>query len=123
MRIEIEIIALFAGSAAEREYLVSRKLVSIDSVFDLAVGGVSDRSIVSEIAIRVQSDDPEVADAWLNYLQFRAKSLVRRDWKGIECVAAELLKRTTLSAREVHAADLEASRPSPGSIFYKADLD
>jgi hypothetical protein len=121
VRIESEVVILCAGVAAERGYLQRNGLFSVDSDADLAFTGVFDRSMNVDMAARLHGDDPEVADAWLRYLGLRASSLVRWQWKGVERVAAELLKRRTLSAKDVRAAYLASFKPSPGSVFYKPD--
>lgn len=121
VRVEKEIVAIYAGSAAEAEYLQRNDLVNLDNLTGLVLGALDDQSINIQIATQLQSDDTEVGDAWLTYLRLRASSLVRWQWIRIEHVAAQLLKRTTLSAKQVQAAYLESIKPSPGSVFYASD--
>lgn len=120
VRMESEVVIFCAGVAAEREYRQRNGLFSADSDADLVFSGMFDRSTNIDIAAVLHSDDPEVADAWLRYLGLRASSLVRWHWTGIERVAAKLLERRTLSAKEARAAYLDV-KPSARSVFYKGD--
>lgn len=97
--------------------------VNVDGLVQIAAGADHDFGQISEQAIRLQGDDPEVGDAWLTYLRLRAISLVRRDWHAIEDVADALLKRKTLTTAEARDAYLESFRSRSTGIFGRGRDD
>jgi ATP-dependent Zn protease len=72
--------------------------------------GAADYAAASELALRAYGSG-EIANAFLKWLDFRAKSLVENHWSAIERVAISLLKHATLTHEEIASLVLEPHLP------------
>lgn len=73
---------------------------------DAVLGAWHDHEAIAEAAIRLQADR-QVAGAWVDYLELRARSIIQGQWDHIERIALALLDRRRLSAREVRDVYIE----------------
>jgi hypothetical protein len=110
-RIEKNVVMILAGTAAQRKFRPS----SVRRMH-----GSSDRNQAINLLGCLVGSDQEL-DAWLKLLRIRAEHLVENafNWKVIEAVAAALMERKRLGAKDVKDISLRMRFPNGPPIVQE----